>query len=69
VAGGRTAVGTGVVLQRCNFSGQDWQARAGGHLVDPRSGLCLTDPGGGRSGTQLDLARCAGTAAQQWKLP
>jgi hypothetical protein len=69
VPGGRTAVGTGVVLQRCNSSGQDWQTRAGGYLVNPRSGLCLTDPGAGPGGTQLDLTRCAGTAAQHWNLP
>jgi hypothetical protein len=69
VPGDRTAAGTGVVLQRCNSSGQDWLARPGGYLVNPRSGLCLTDPGAGRSGTQLDLTRCAGTAAQHWNLP
>jgi hypothetical protein len=69
VPGDRTAAGAGVVLQRCNSSGQDWQARPGGYLVNPRSGLCLTDPGAGRSGTPLDLTRCAGTAAQHWNLP
>jgi hypothetical protein len=69
VPGDRTAAGARVVLQRCTSAGQDWQAGAGGHLVSPRSGLCLTDPGAARSGTQLDLTRCAGTASEHWNLP
>jgi hypothetical protein len=56
-----------VTLRRC-VAGRGWRAR-GGHLIDPRSGLCLTDPGAGPSGTQLDLTRCASTAAERWNLP
>ena len=38
-------------------------------VLDLVNQLSLTDPGAGRSGTQLDLTRCAGTAAQHWNLP
>jgi hypothetical protein len=69
VPGNRPAVGTRVVLESCGSPGQAWQARAGGHLVNPRSGRCLTDPRSGPSGTQLDMTRCASTAAEHWNLP
>jgi hypothetical protein len=56
-----------VTLGGC-VPGHGWRPR-GGHLVDPRTGLCLTDPGAGPSGTQLGLARCAAGPAQRWNLP
>ncbi len=69
VPGGRIAAGMRVVLQRCGAAGQEWRARSDGYLVSPRSGLCLTDPGAGPSGTQLDMIRCAAAAAEHWNLP
>jgi Ricin-type beta-trefoil lectin domain/Putative Ig domain len=70
VPGNRTAAGTKVELLRCNSSaGQEWQARGNGHLVNPRSGKCLADPGAGPIGTQLEIVSCAVRAAQHWALP
>jgi Ricin-type beta-trefoil lectin domain/Putative Ig domain len=69
VPGRPAAVGTRIVLERCGSSGQAWRARRDGHLVDPRSGLCLTDPRAGPSGTQLDVTRCADTPSEHWNLP
>ncbi len=69
VPGGRPGAGRKAVLARCGSSGAVWRARGHGHLVDPRSGLCLTGPGAGPSGTWLDLSRCADTAAEHWNLP
>ena len=70
VPGSRTAAGTKVELLRCNASaGQEWQAKGNGHLVNPRSGRCLADPGAGPAGTQLEIVGCAVRAAQHWTLP
>jgi len=70
VPGSRPASGTKAELLRCSSSaGQEWQARSNGHLVNPLSGKCLTDPGAGPSGTQLEIVGCASRAAQQWSLP
>jgi len=63
------AAGTKVVLFRCAAPGQAWRARGDGHLVNPRSGKCLTDPGAGGPGTQLEMTRCADSAAEHWVLP
>jgi Ricin-type beta-trefoil lectin domain/Putative Ig domain/Subtilase family len=58
-----------VTLQRCtSLPGQEWRFR-GGNLISARSGLCLTDPGAGPSGTPLDLTRCSSAAAERWRLP
>jgi hypothetical protein len=37
-------------------------------LVNPNSGLCLTDPGGNTS-ARLDIETCTDSAQQQWTLP
>jgi hypothetical protein len=63
-----TASGTDVDHFACNGSGaQDWKAGSDGELVNPESGLCLTDPGASTtSGTQLVIATCTGAADQEW---
>ncbi len=41
-----------------------------GELVNPQSGLCLTDASNGATNsTQLDIAACTGAAGQLWTLP
>ena len=60
--------GRRVTLWRCGAAGQQWRAGSHGHLVSSRSGLCLADPGGGPSGTPLDVSRCADTASEDWSL-
>ncbi|HSZ30430.1 MAG TPA: putative Ig domain-containing protein, partial [Pseudonocardiaceae bacterium] len=47
---------------------QDWTHESNGELVNPNSGLCLTDPGGNPS-AQLELEACTDSAAQVWNLP
>ena len=68
VAAGTTA-GTDIDWYACNASpAQDWTHESNGELVNPNSGLCLTDPGGNPSG-QLELEACTDSAAQVWNLP
>jgi Ricin-type beta-trefoil lectin domain/Subtilase family len=57
-AGATLASCTGAVDQR-------WQAAAAGQLRNPRSGPCLTAPGG----TAVGLRPCDGQAGQTWTLP
>src|SRR6202012_544760 len=53
----------------CNASpAQDWTHESNGELLNPNSGLCLTDPGGNPS-AQLELETCTDSAAQVWNLP
>ncbi|WP_194893200.1 ricin-type beta-trefoil lectin domain protein [Catenulispora pinisilvae] len=67
---GGTASGTPVDLYRCNQTGaQLWEPQPNGELLNPQSGRCLTDPGSGGSGTQLDVEDCSGAADQVWGLP
>ncbi len=62
--------GTPVDLYRCNGTGaQQWQQTTTGEVVNPWSGLCLTDPAtSAKQGLQLRLETCAGTTAQAWTL-
>ncbi|MBM9503046.1 ricin-type beta-trefoil lectin domain protein [Actinacidiphila acididurans] len=65
-----TAAGTAVDLYWCNGTpAQQWQPQAGGELVNPNSGMCLTDPGYGPSATRLDIEPCTGATDQIWSLP
>ena len=58
-----TTSGTQVDWYACNGSNaQNWTHQANGELVNPNSGLCLTDPGG-NTGTRLDIETCTGAAA------
>src|ERR1700721_2419123 len=68
VAAGTTS-GTDIDWYACNASpAQDWTHESNGELVNPNSGLCLTDPGGNPSG-QLELETCTDAATQVWNLP
>lgn len=71
VVNGGSASGTLVQLHTCNgTAAQQWTRNAAGELVNPQSGLCLTDPGNGTANsTQLDIAACTGAAGQLWTLP
>ncbi len=63
--------GTLADLYTCNGStAQRWQLQTGGELVNPRSRLCLTDPGSSTTnGKQLKILSCRGGANQKWLLP
>jgi GH25 family lysozyme M1 (1,4-beta-N-acetylmuramidase) len=65
------ASGTLADLYTCNGStAQRWQLQTGGELVNPRSRLCLTDPGSSTTnGKQLKILSCQGSASQEWLLP
>jgi ricin-type beta-trefoil lectin protein len=78
-----TADGTLQVASRCAVTSDDgsvrsdgcggagdggqWRAGPNGSLVNPSSGLCLTDPG--RSGATTQVATCTGDDSQRWALP
>ena len=66
-----TTSGTLVQLHTCNGTGaQQWEAQSSGELVNPESGLCLTDPSAGSANSaQLEIAACTGTTGQLWTLP
>src|SRR6185312_10535390 len=50
----------------CNDSNaQKWTRQANGTLLNPNSGLCLTDPNN-NSATRLDIEACTGSAQQTW---
>ncbi|HEX7266875.1 MAG TPA: ricin-type beta-trefoil lectin domain protein [Streptosporangiaceae bacterium] len=65
------ASGTLADLYTCNGStAQRWQLQTGGELVNPRSRLCLTDPGSSTTnGKQLKILSCRGGTNQKWLLP
>jgi predicted alpha-1,2-mannosidase len=71
VTDGATTAGTKIQLHTCNGTeAQQWQQNSSGELVNPFSGLCLTDNSNGATNkTQLELEACAGTAGQIWTLP
>ncbi|MGW1747557.1 lectin [Streptomyces sp. NPDC002092] len=68
VTNGATASGTKVQLHTCNGTqAEQWQKDASGEIVNPVSGLCLTDSSNGATNkTQLTIASCAGSAGQRW---
>jgi hypothetical protein len=68
VAAGRTS-GTNVDWYPCNgTAAQVWTRQANGTLVNPNSGLCLSDPGA-NTAARLVIETCNGSAQQQWTLP
>ena len=71
VVDGGTTSGTLVQLHTCNGTGaQQWSQNSSGELVNPQSGLCLTDTSNGATiRTQLEIATCADTTGQVWTLP
>jgi len=68
---GGTTNGTLIQLHTCNGTGaQQWDPDAKGELVNPESGLCLTDIGNGATNkTRLELATCTDAVGQVWVLP
>ncbi|MEY9967990.1 putative alpha-1,2-mannosidase [Streptacidiphilus sp. MAP12-16] len=71
VTGGATTSGTKVQLHTCNgTAAQQWQTGPVGELVNPVSGLCLTDTtAGAATDSQLVIATCADSAGRRWTLP
>src|SRR6185437_5687598 len=64
-----TSSGTDVDWYACNgTAAQTWTHQSNGELVNPNSGLCLTDPGGNTS-ARLDIETCTDVTTQQWTLP
>jgi GH25 family lysozyme M1 (1,4-beta-N-acetylmuramidase) len=65
------ASGTPADLSTCSGStAQRWQLQTAGELVNPRSGLCLADPGSSTTnGRQLRISSCGGNRSQKWLLP
>jgi hypothetical protein len=49
--------------------GEQWTPQANGTLDNPASGYCAYDPAAGTTGTQLQLATCDTSRAEQWTLP
>ncbi|MDH6141677.1 hypothetical protein P3T35_003698 [Kitasatospora sp. GP30] len=69
VTGGATTPGTPVELWPCNGRGSQVWEQNGRTLVNPESGLCLTDPSASAAdGTRLVLSTC-GAAGQDWRYP
>jgi hypothetical protein len=69
---GCMTVGTGNAVQWSACTGatnQSWTHKPNGTLVSTSGGLCLTDPGSGGAGTDLNVATCTGSATQGWTLP
>ncbi|MFI2205587.1 lectin [Streptomyces sp. NPDC020192] len=71
VTDGATTSGTKIQLHTCNGTeAQQWRPDGTGELVNPVSGLCLSDAGNGATNkTQLTLATCTGSVGQRWTLP
>ncbi|MBR7825492.1 GH92 family glycosyl hydrolase [Actinospica sp. MGRD01-02] len=71
VTGGATTAGTAIQLHTCNgTAAEQWDRNSAGELVNPASGLCLTDNSNGATNkTQLELETCAATEGQIWTLP
>ena len=64
-----TSPGTAVKWYPCNGTvAQNWTHQANGELVNPHSGLCLTDPGN-NAATALDIDTCTAAAGQIWTVP
>ena len=64
-----TTSGTDVDWYACNgTNAQNWTAQSNGELLNPNSGLCLTDPGG-NTASRLDIETCTDAADQQWTMP
>ncbi|WP_316778622.1 lectin [Streptomyces sasae] len=71
VTGGATTSGTKVQLHTCNGTqAEQWQANSSGEIVNPVSGLCLTDASNGATDkTRLTIATCTGSIGQRWTVP
>ncbi|MEU2774808.1 glycoside hydrolase domain-containing protein, partial [Streptomyces sp. NPDC007162] len=71
VTDGATTSGAKVQLHTCNGTqAEQWQANPSGEIVNPASGLCLTEASNGATDkTQLTIATCTGSVGQRWTVP
>ena len=71
IAGSGSANGKQLQLWSCNGSTrQVWLQESAGQLVNPASGLCVTDPGSSRNnGVTPTMGACHARSAEQWTLP
>ena len=68
IKGAATSSGSPVELATCEpgDGGEQWTPNPVSQLYNPRSGLCLYDPGTGTAGTQLEIASCSTSRAEVW---
>jgi hypothetical protein len=71
IAGNGSSAGDQLVLSGCAGSAsQRWAQGNHGELVNPASGLCVTDPGASkRNGTVPVTGTCHTSSYEQWTLP
>lgn len=71
IAGSGRANGRQLQLWNCNGSTrQVWLQESAGQLVNPASGLCVTDPGSSRNnGVTPTMGACHARSYEQWTLP
>jgi Ricin-type beta-trefoil lectin domain/Putative Ig domain len=71
IAGSGSANGRQLQVWSCNGSTrQVWMQGSSGELVNPASGLCVTDPGSSRNnGVTPTMGACHARSSQQWTLP
>jgi hypothetical protein len=72
IAGSGSSMGNQLQLTSCGNANprQLWLQGTDGELVNPASGLCLTDPGASRSnGIAAVMGACHVKSAEQWTLP
>lgn len=71
IAGSGSANGRQLQLWNCNGSTrQVWLQESAGQLVNPASGLCVTDPGSSRNnGVTPAMGACHARSYEQWTLP
>lgn len=71
IAGSGSANGRQLQVWSCNGSTrQVWMQENAGQLVNPASGLCVTDPRSSRSnGVTPTMGACHARSSEQWTLP
>ena len=71
IAGTGGYSGRAAELWSCNGSARElWAQGTDGELVNPASGLCLTDPGSAtKNGTAVQTGACRVRSSEQWTLP
>ena len=71
IAGSGSTNGRQLQLWNCNGSTrQVWLQESAGQLVNPASGLCVTDPGSSRNnGVTPTMGACHARSSEQWTLP
>jgi hypothetical protein len=71
IAGSGGSNGRQLQLWNCNGSTrQVWLQESAGQLVNPASGLCVTDPGSSRvNGATPTMGACHARSFEQWTLP